>query len=57
MNNNKYIYPNNISDIDQFIEKSPKHVVQNEHDGLMLFISSHIDRDEVIYDGESEIYT
>ena len=67
--NNKYIYPNYISDIfnnygikwngddiDQFIEESSKPVFQNKHDGLMFFISSHSDRDKVIYDNESEIY-
>ena len=68
LNDNKYIYTNNISDIDnnyaingngdidQFIEESSKHVDQNKHHGSMFFISSHCDRDKVIHDGECEIY-
>ena len=69
LNNNKYIYTNNISDsdnnyaikwngddIDQFVEESPIHVFQNKHDGLMFFISSPDDRDKVTNHSESKIY-
>ena len=69
LNNNKYIYTNNINDIDNnyavkwdcndidsFIEESRKQVVQNKHDGLMFFISSHGDQDDILYDSECEIY-
>ena len=69
LNNNKYIYTNNISnidnnyaikwigdDIEQFFEQSPKHVVQNQHDGLMFFISSRGDLDKVTCDSECELY-
>ena len=70
LNHNKYIYTNNISemdnnyaikwngdDIDQFIDDAPKYAVQNEHDGLMFFISSCRARDKVIYDSENNVHS
>ena len=46
----------NGDDIDQFIEESRKCLVLNEHDALLFAISSHGDRDKVIYDSECEMY-
>ena len=40
----------------QFIEDSRKYIVQNKHDGLMFFLSSHGDRDNVLYGSQCEMY-
>ena len=68
-NTKQYIYTNNIDEIktnyklewngdeiDSFIEESRKFLVKNRHDGLMFAISSHGDRDKVLYDSECEQY-
>ena len=69
LKNNTNIYTNNKDelkrnyklkwdgdDIDNFIEESRKLVVRNKHDGLIFGISSHGDREKLLYDSECEQY-
>ena len=69
LNDNTCIYTNNTDeikrnyklrwdcdDIDLFAEKSRNCVIENKHNGLMFFISSHGDGSNVLYDSECEEY-
>ena len=41
-------------EIDQFVEEARKHVVMNQHDGLIFCISSHGDTGKIIYDSNMD---
>ena len=43
-------------DIDLFVEQARKHVVQNQHNGMIFVISSHGDTDNIIYDSNIDEY-
>ena len=54
--NKKYKLKWNGDEISQFIEETRKHIVQEKHNGLIFVISSHGDREKVMYDSECEEY-
>ena len=54
--NNNYAIKWNGDDIDQVIQDSRKYIVQNNHDGLMFFLSSHGDRDKVLYSTQASLF-
>ena len=47
----------NADEIELYVEQVRKHLVQNEHNGLIFVISSHGDTDKVIYDSKIETYS
>ena len=46
----------NSSEIDTFVELTRKHIIQENHDGLIFIISSHGDSGKVMYDSNCEQY-
>ena len=70
LNDNTSIYTNNTdeikanyklkwdsNDIDEFVKEARMHLVQNRHNGLIFAISSHGDREKMMYDSECEKYS
>ena len=54
--NKQYKLKWNGDEIEEFVKLTRKYLVKNKHNGLMFVISSHGDRDKIMYDSDCENY-